>query len=958
MTLAYSGKSKKRKGILALSAILAILIGTALAFGGRDGNAFAGNGHDGGPPGGDTTQLNISSSECVSGGAYFHFVAPHTANGTGGTLTVEYTLNGTPGSTTAAESHDSSSSNAHWDITLSGSGAFVVTAAYTTGGQTYTKHGSNYASIKCGEHNLTGSITIVKAWDGGDAGTASFTGTKGEFQIVGNGSKVFSELSAKTYTFTETAMEGWDASVECTGGGDTSTSGATATVNLAAGENVTCTFTNTAQAVSATGNITIVKEWTGGTAETATFSGTEPDFTLNGTTTSKAFTGLESGQTYTFTEGALDNWTSSATCTGADAWSGEGTRSVSVTLGEGEDVTCTFTNTFKQPQEITGSIVINKEWVDASGNRVTTGLPTSATFTLTGNTAGALPDVTLNAGNSWSATVSDLAPDHYVVEEQAIDGWHVVHFECTLTSGGQEAPGLAPGADASFNLHAGDIWTCTFVNQQNAAQGPFTVTIGKFISGDHATPDNTNGASFNMTATWTAANLNGGTQASGSFDLGPTGFNTPNAYEAVTAEMDAGYNYAVVENNVPASASACTENTPFYLAGYGVSSTSLVDAAAQTTLSPTANITNGHANMFIAVVNLPCAPVTVTGAITLNKVWVDANGNAVTTNLPASVNFTATGTGVPGSFAITPSNGTWSTTFSDLAAGNFSFTEATVTGWTNMGMVCVDANNQSVTVTDGGFALAEGAHVTCTVTNQVSGSVGTTGSVTVVKQWIGAGGTPIAAPAMTVDFTATGLGTGNNTFTLGTNGVWSRTFSGLTGGQVTIVEAPISGWNLDSFTCMDSSNNGDVPVSEVADGVPGFTLGTVQNVVCTLVNRQVEGIVPTPTATPATPTGTPTTTTPTATPTTPTSTATVSPTASVTETPVTQTVTQPAVIGTPTTGGQAVGGFFAPGAATPAAPSTGSGSSSSRSFLSLFAILGIVTVAGSSAIFAATRKRR
>ena len=59
-----------------------------------------------------------------------------------------------------------------------------------------------------------------------------------------------------TYTVTEGSVSGWTlTSVVVTGAGSFSTTGGTATVNLAAGENVTVRYTNTKQ-----GSITVIKD--------------------------------------------------------------------------------------------------------------------------------------------------------------------------------------------------------------------------------------------------------------------------------------------------------------------------------------------------------------------------------------------------------------------------------------------------------------------------------------------------------------------------------------------------------------------------------------------------------------------------------------------------------------------------------------------------------------------------
>ena len=63
-----------------------------------------------------------------------------------------------------------------------------------------------------------------------------------------------------------------------------------------------------------------------------------------------------------------------------------------------------------------------------------------------------------------------------------------------------------------------------------------TVGINLFVDGGQATADSpsANGASFPMSATWSAKNINYG---SGTYPLGPTGFNSATPYMAVTSEM-------------------------------------------------------------------------------------------------------------------------------------------------------------------------------------------------------------------------------------------------------------------------------------------------------------------------------------------------------------------------------------------------------------------------------------
>ena len=96
------------------------------------------------------------------------------------------------------------------------------------------------------------SIKIVKATENAPVGddtsfTYTTTGTGlADFSLKSGQNKLFENLNAGTYTVTEGALPaGWNLkSLSCSGGVDTSTSGAVATIKLALGENVVCTYTN------------------------------------------------------------------------------------------------------------------------------------------------------------------------------------------------------------------------------------------------------------------------------------------------------------------------------------------------------------------------------------------------------------------------------------------------------------------------------------------------------------------------------------------------------------------------------------------------------------------------------------------------------------------------------------------------------------------------------------------
>ena len=122
-------------------------------------------------------------------------------------------------------------------------------------------------------------------------------------------------------------MSGWTLSSVVVTGAGSSTSGGAATVNLAAGENVTIRYTNTKQ-----GSITVIKDAVPDDPQdfgyTVTGTGLTPfsldddaDPTLSNT---QVFSGLWPG-TYTITEGSVSGWTlTSVVVTGAGSFSTRG----------------------------------------------------------------------------------------------------------------------------------------------------------------------------------------------------------------------------------------------------------------------------------------------------------------------------------------------------------------------------------------------------------------------------------------------------------------------------------------------------------------------------------------------------------------------------------------------------------------------------------------------------------
>ncbi|NJD10938.1 MAG: Ig-like domain repeat protein, partial [Gemmatimonadetes bacterium] len=354
-----------------------------------------------------------------------------------------------------------------------------------------------------------GSITIIKDAVPNDAQDFSFTTSENltgftlddDSDPTYPNTKLFSSLTAGTYAVTETTVSGWNLSnILCEGmtsstvqvgsdsgfdAGDTGVS-----INLAVGENVTCTFTNTGNA-----SLAIQKQTVGGTAEfhfEGTGAGVDADIVRNtGTanpTAADAFviSGADLGVKYV-QEALKPGWAlTGIACTangatveigrggtaftdGGSAGFEAGDNTVKVTVGAGDTPTCTFTNT-KQ-----ASIKITK---DATPNHAQ---DFSFTTSGTGLSAFTLDD-DADPTNPSSRTYSGLLPGTYGIDESATADWALTDIVCTGATNSTILTGTAADFDAgdtgvSITLAAGEDIECTFSNQ-----GLPRLTIAKIAS--------------------------------------------------------------------------------------------------------------------------------------------------------------------------------------------------------------------------------------------------------------------------------------------------------------------------------------------------------------------------------------------------------------------------------------------------------------------------------------------
>jgi len=256
-----------------------------------------------------------------------------------------------------------------------------------------------------------------------------------------------------SYSATETIPAGWELTgIDCTGAiGSNVTIGGTGafvpgdesvSVDLAAGETVICTFTNTSQ-----GGITIVKE-VEGTDGSFNFAASylQNDFTLSDGQSN--FSGELSPGTYTVQEQIPGGYQlTDISCTGqTNSVVTPATNGVEIELVDGDQVQCTFTNTQL------GSINVTK-LTDPAGS--------TQSFTFTGDAAGSIT-------HGQTITVGNLLPGTYTSTETLVSGWDLTQIAC---DDGNSA-GDINTATATFNLEAGENVTCVFTN---------TITRGQIL---------------------------------------------------------------------------------------------------------------------------------------------------------------------------------------------------------------------------------------------------------------------------------------------------------------------------------------------------------------------------------------------------------------------------------------------------------------------------------------------
>lgn len=353
-----------------------------------------------------------------------------------------------------------------YTVTESGPAGYVFsggtgTACAPTQSTVGTASGQMVATVSAGKpannaicnftnNVLKGSITITKdavpngpqdfAFTTTGTGLSAFSLDDDSGDATLSNTKTFAELLPGTYSVTETATNGWDLSgLTCTGGG-TQVDGATVSITLAPGANVSCTYTNRQH-----GQIIVNKVTNPANDQTAfsvTASGTAAIVgnTTRSLTTSSPVTYEVSQGTYSVSETVPTGWTQTANTCSNLVINGN------TPLVNGiPTVTCTITNTKLAKLKIVKDALPND--------------PQDFAFTTTGTGLSAFSldddsDATLENSHEFV----DLAPGTYTVTEASTGGWSLTGLTCDTNNF------TVSGAQVSVNLAAGQVTTCTYTN--------------------------------------------------------------------------------------------------------------------------------------------------------------------------------------------------------------------------------------------------------------------------------------------------------------------------------------------------------------------------------------------------------------------------------------------------------------------------------------------------------------
>ena len=602
----------------------------------------------------------------------------------------------------------------------------TATSVSTTGTNPWSINVVKDKDIVCTITNTrinNGSITIIKDAVPNDAQDFAFTTTGAglsSFSLDDDldgtlpNTTTFSNLGSGTYSVSEDAVPGWtQTSATCTDESPVSA------IALAAGENVTCTFTNTKQAT-----IIVQKNTTGGDGTfgfTSTGNnGLPANFDVSTTTGSGSQTyTVTPGVAYSVSETVPSGWSlTSSSCT-------SGTPS-SFTPTAGETVTCTFNNNKK------GHLIVQKTTVPAGDQTIFT-INATGSGTITNGGAGIVTDST---DKDYEVT-----PGNYWVSETVPAGWSKTGNTCQNVA-------VAAGQTVYCLLINTKLGSITVVKNTNFGDGtfPFSTTGGLDPVNFNITTSGGTGSKLysnvlpgsysvteNTPANWVQGTISclDGTDPIGNVNNSTASFSLAAGHSIVCTFNNTGQGQLkIVKNTVGGNdtfgftvngptpltpnilTSGGTGNTGFSTVTAGNYSVSETTIPANWTLTGT-SCTNGQASLDPTDFDInPGDSVTCTfentrdtGTIIVKKVMVGGT---------STFDFTGSPSG-----SISVSNGTLQET---VNTGTYTSTEAVKAGWSLTNISCNDGTSNVPSTVDlntrtATFNVESHETVTCTFTN-------------------------------------------------------------------------------------------------------------------------------------------------------------------------------------------------------------------------------------------------
>lgn len=666
-------------------------------------------------------------------------------------------------------------------------------------------------------------LTLVKDVNGtapASSWTLSATGPTTISGATGTGAVTKVHVLPGTYTLGESGPAGYkQTGLVCTSGGSGNT------VVLRSGEDVTCTFTNTAFAT-----VTLRKQWVNGSAgDTASLSvtgGTSALSTAAGgnqtdTTHTVTVTVLE-GQTVSLGETVgADNtgsYTASLACTqpGLSYTPGQLSGTYTMPLAAA-DVTCTLTNT-----RTSATLVLNKVWQNGH---------IGDTATLSAATPGG---VTTAPAPSTVVTGAASEPDTTASHEATVTVYSGESVDLSETLGAANA-GTYTSASA---CSAGSLSTTSGIAT--------TLTVPKDLSAIST-------INCSLTNSRTSATLilrkewKNGAQGDRAI-LSMAGTN-PTVSGSATSTSDGSADqtdiaHAISETVYTGQPITVSESLPAGNIGTYTSALSCTDASGLTYLAGARTGTYTLPSGVSGPVTCTYVNTRTAATLTLGKYWlVGAAGDSTTLSIDGANAVTAT---VPAGGTGAAPQTTTVTVYSGQTVTLAESPTATNTGSYTASLSC--GPNDGLTYTAGALTgsytvPSAPTDLTCTFTNTRRSAI-----VTLVKEWVGAAagdqaGLTISGPETLSNESATSTATGVADQTDSANSATAVLYSGET---VSLNEAlpPTGHTNVGSYTSSITCTPGTDFVA--AAGGEGGTLTAPAipvDVTCTVVNTRTTAML-------------------------------------------------------------------------------------------------------------------